>query len=229
MESRYVRQQMLPSFGVEAQEKLSEAKVLLVGVGGLGSPIALYLAAAGVGRLGLVDADVVSESNLQRQVLYAESEVGCLKVECAQRRLSALNSQIRMDVYPSRFTEENAVSLLSRYDIIVDGCDNYETRYLMDEVSCCRGKPYIYGSVGEFRGQVSVFNYKGGARYSDLFPKEGVSDNKELKGVLGPVPGVVGTLEAIECIKVATGVGDSLTGRLLSIDLFTMEMTEFSI
>jgi len=228
-ESRYARQTMLPPFGPEGQKKLSEAKVLLVGVGGLGSPVSTYLTAAGVGRLGLVDADVVSLTNLQRQVLYSEAEIGMLKVNCAKKRLLALSSHTQIDTYPFFFTEENAKEILSQYDVVVDGCDNYATRFLIDEVSKELNRPYIYGSIGEFFGQVSVFNYKNGPRYSDLYSKEELKDKKVVKGVLGPVPGVIGAMEAIECIKVITGMGEPLSGRLLTMDLLTMQMNEFAI
>ena len=224
--SRYSRQTMLPQFGEESQRKLASAKVLLVGVGGLGSPIALYLAGAGVGRIGLVDADVVSETNLQRQVLYKEDEIGLPKVGCAKKRLLELNSTIQVDCYACRFDRENSEKIASQYDLIIDGCDNFSTRYLMDDVSFKLNIPYIYGSIGEFQGQVSVFNWKNSCRYQDLYPKENaVSVNEPIvKGVLGPVPGVIGTLQAIETVKVITGIGEPLRNRLLTINLLTMEM-----
>ena len=224
--SRYSRQTMLPQFGEEKQQKLASAKILLVGVGGLGSPIALYLAGAGVGQIGLVDPDVVSENNLQRQVLYKENEIGELKVECAKKRLLELNSNLEVNCYPCRFDKENGEKIASQYDLIIDGCDNFSTRYLMDDVSFKLNIPYIYGSIGEFQGQVSVFNWKNSCRYRDLYPEEnGVSVNESIiKGVLGPVPGVIGTLQAIEAIKVITGIGEPLRNRLLTIDLLTMEM-----
>jgi len=223
--TRYERQTMLPQFGEEGQQKLASAKVLLVGVGGLGSPIALYLAGAGIGQIGLMDADIVSETNLQRQVLYSENEIGKLKVECAKKRLSALNSNLIIDCYPCRFDKENGEKIASQYDLIIDGCDNFATRYLMDDVSCKLNIPYIYGSIGEFHGQVSVFNWKNGCSYRDLYPEEDAIFTGEptVKGVLGPVPGVIGTLQAIETIKVITGIGEPLRNRLLTVDLLTME------
>jgi adenylyltransferase/sulfurtransferase len=226
LSTRYSRQTMLPEFGEEGQKRLAKAKVLLVGVGGLGSPVALYLAGAGVGRIGLVDSDVVSESNLQRQVLYTESEVGQLKVECAKKRLSELNSTITIDCYPVRFEKENAEEIAASYDLIIDGCDNFKTRYLLDEISAKLNIPYIYGSIGEFKGQVSVFNYKNGCRYRDLYPLENQTsfDKPVMKGVLGPVPGVIGTLEAIEAIKIITNIGNPLRNRLLTVNLLTMEI-----
>ena len=228
---RYTRQTMLPQFGEEGQQKLASAKVLLVGVGGLGSPIALYLAGAGIGQIGLVDPDVVSENNLQRQVLYKENEIGKWKVECAKKRLLELNSHLEVNCYPCRFDKENGEKIASQYDLIIDGCDNFSTRYLMDDISFRLNIPYIYGSIGEFHGQVSVFNWKNSCRYRDLYPEEdAVSANEStMKGVLGPVPGVIGTLQAIETIKVITGIGEPLRNRLLTIDLLTMEILIFEI
>ncbi len=226
LSNRFSRQTMLPQLGEEGQRKLASAKVLLVGTGGLGSPIALYLAGAGVGRIGLVDADIVSETNLQRQVLYKENEIGLPKVECAGKRLMELNSTVKIDCYPYRFDAENGEKIASQYDLIIDGCDNFATRYLMDEIAFKLNIPYIYGSIGEFHGQASVFNYRNGCRYCDLYPKEDAAFMGEpvIKGVLGPVPGVIGTLQAIETIKVITGMGKPLRNRLLTVDLLTMEM-----
>jgi adenylyltransferase/sulfurtransferase len=222
--SRYSRQTMLSQFGKEGQQKLASAKVLLVGVGGLGSPIALYLAGAGVGQIGLVDPDVVSENNLQRQVLYKENEIGQLKVDCAKKRLLELNSNIEIVCYPCRLDKENGEKIASQYDLIIDGCDNFSTRYLMDDISFKLNIPYIYGSIGEFQGQVAVFNWKNSCRYRDLYLEEdAVPDEPAIKGVLGPVPGIIGTLQAIEAIKVITGIGEPLRNRLLTIDLLTME------
>ncbi len=228
---RYSRQTMLPQVGEEGQRKLASAKVLLVGVGGLGSPIALYLAGAGVGRIGLVDPDVVSENNLQRQILYKENEIGQPKVECAKKRLLELNSNIEVDCYPCRFNKENGQEIALQYDLIIDGCDNFSTRYLMDEISAELNIPYVYGSIGEFQGQVSVFNLKNSCRYRDLYPEDDsvLMDNPAVKGVLGPVPGVIGTLQAIETIKIITGIGEPLQNRLLTIDLLTMEILIFEV
>lgn len=223
LKNRYNRQTKLPEFGEEGQRKLAEAKVLIVGVGGLGSSIALYLAGAGVGQIGLADADVVSESNLQRQVLYKESEIGKLKVECAKKRLSELNSTIQIDCYPFRFDTENAEKIASQYDLIIDGCDNFSTRYLIDDVAAKLNIPYIYGTIGEFHGQVSVFNLNGGCRYRDLFPEQ-PADNNLPKGVLGPVPGIIGTWQAMEAIKVIAGIGEPLRNQLLTVDFLSLEI-----
>ncbi len=225
MQERYSRHTMLPQIGEEGQQRLHDASVLLVGVGGLGSPIALYLAASGVGRIGLVDGDVVSESNLQRQVLYRESEIGLPKVKCAAKRLKELNSKLLVDEYEMLFDETTAHDLVSKYDIVVDGCDNFATRYLIDDMCAELGKPYVYGSIGEFHGQVSLFNYNGGIRYSDLYPdrQQLTQRPKQIMGVMGVVPGLVGCAEAAEVIKVVVGCGETLRNRLYTIDLLTMQ------
>lgn len=225
MTERYSRHTMLAEIGEEGQRRLSQASVLLVGVGGLGSPIALYLVAAGVGRIGLVDSDVVSESNLQRQVLYVEAEIGLPKVECATLRLKSLNSNVLIDSYDTRLDEDNARQLIENYDIVVDGCDNFTTRYIIDEVCAELGKPYVYGSIGAFRGQVSTFNYQGGMRYSDLYPDREALTSKAhpAVGVVGVMPGVIGCIEAAEVIKIASGCGTPLRNRLYTIDLLTMQ------
>lgn len=222
---RYARQIMLDEVGEEGQGRLAAASVLIVGVGGLGSAVSLYLAAAGIGRLGLVDDDCVSLSNLQRQVLYTESEVGESKVLCARRRLQALSSHTRIDAYPERLTPENAERLIGSCDLVADGCDNFATRRLIDETCHRLGKPYVYGSIGEFHGQVSVFNYRGGMRYLDLYPDIGElpAAPPKVSGVMGPTPGVIGCLEASEVLKIVTGCGEVLRNRLFTIDLRTME------
>lgn len=220
--TRYTRQEMLPEIGAAGQRRLAEASVLVAGVGGLGSALSLYLTAAGVGRIGLVDDDRVSESNLQRQVLYAEAEVGAPKVECARRRLAALSSRTCIETYPVRLTAANAEAIVARYDLVADGCDNFETRYLLDEVCARLGKPYVYGSIGAFTGQVAVFDGTEGMRYRDLFP-DAPAPTEGPAGVLGTTPGVIGTLEAAEAIKLIVGCGRPLRNRLFTIDLLTME------
>ncbi len=225
MERRYSRHTMLREIGEAGQARLHASSVLVVGVGGLGSPIALYLAAAGVGRIGLIDGDVVSESNLQRQVLYSESEVGLPKVECARRRLEGLNSGVEVEIYNERLGEENGADIISRYDIVVDGCDNIATRYLIDSLCGSLGRPYVYGSIGEFTGQVSLFHYQGAGGYSELYPyDETMNRDTVAGGVMGVVPGVVGSLEACEVIKVLVGCGETLAGRLLMVNLLTMDI-----
>lgn len=222
---RYARQIMLPDVGEEGQRRLAAASVLVVGVGGLGSAVSLYLAAAGIGRIGLVDDDRVSLSNLQRQVLYTEAEVGESKVLCARKRLQALSPHTQIDTYAERLTPRNAERLVAPYDLVVDGCDNFATRYLIDEICHRQGKPYVYGSIGEFHGQVSVFGYRGGMRYRDLFPEQELLSSAPAKalGVMGTTPGFIGCLEASEVLKIVTGIGDVLRNRLFTIDMLTME------
>lgn len=170
LKERYNRQLILPEIGEEGQARLQQARVLIVGVGGLGSPIALYLTGAGVGTIGLIDDDVVSESNLQRQVLYNETEVGLSKAEKAREHLQALNSHVCIKAYPERLTAENAEAIIGQYDLVLDGCDNFATRYLINDTCVRLGKVYIYGAIRAFDGQVSVFNYQGGPDYRRLFP-----------------------------------------------------------
>ncbi len=225
-QERYARQLILPEIGEKGQQKLAEARVLIVGVGGLGSPIATYLAGAGVGTLGLVDDDVVSVTNLQRQVLYAQEWVGACKVLCAKERLQALNPTVKIQAYPVRLTPENAETILSKFDIVVDGCDNFATRYVIDE-TCERLRiPYVYGTIRELNGQVSVFHW-GDRPYAfrDLFPQkeEMLNVPPPPKGVVGVTPGVVGTVEASEVLKLICGYGEPLSGKLWTVDLRTME------
>lgn len=229
---RYDRQIILPEIGEEGQRKLQKAKVLIVGVGGLGSPIALYLAGAGVGYIGLVDDDVVSISNLQRQVLYSEKELGKPKAVCAAERLSALNSEIKVAHYPTRLTENNARDIIREYDMVVDGCDNFTTRYLINDICIEQGKPYIYGAICGFEGQVSVFNYGSQKKsYRDLYPDE--EEMKRMppppKGVIGITPAVVGSIEATEVLKIICGFGNVLAGELWTIDLRTLQSNKFSL
>lgn len=229
---RYSRQIILPEIGKEGQARLAAAKVLIVGVGGLGSPIALYLAGAGVSTIGLVDDDVVSLNNLQRQVLYTEEEVGDLKAACAARRLMALNREIAVNAYPTRLNAQNACELIEQYDIVVDGCDNFSTRYMIDDVCAALGKPYVYAAISGFEGQVSVFHYGEIKKsYRDLYP-----DEKEMlrmpplfKGVAGVTPAVVGSIEATEVLKIICGFGEVLVGKLWTIDLRTLQSNIFSL
>ena len=216
---RYDRQMILPEIGEDGQQKLKQAKVLIVGVGGLGSPIALYLTGAGVGCIGLVDDDVVSISNLQRQVLYSEKELGKPKAICAAERLSALNSEITIRTYPTRLTEENAQEIISQYDIVVDGCDNFSTRYLINDIC-------------GFEGQVSVFHYGEEKKsYRDLYPDE--EEMRRMpppsKGVMGITPAVTGSIEATEVLKIICSFGEVLSGKLWTIDLRTLQSNKFSL
>lgn len=222
---RYARHLALPQIGEQGQSILKQSSVLIVGVGGLGSPIALYLAAAGVGHLGLIDRDTVSESNLQRQVLYKTDQIGLAKCEMAKERLKELNPHIIVDCYQEWLTTDNAEAIFSHYDVVVDATDNLKVRYLMDELCHRMQKPLIYGSICEFKGQISVFNYRGIGRYCDLFPySEEIINFTQPLGVIGALPGVVGSLQAIETIKVLLGF-PSLVNKLLLIDLLSIDFT----
>ncbi len=222
---RYSRHLMLPQVGLEGQRKLKAASVLIVGTGGLGSPAALYLAAAGVGRIGLVDYDVVDPNNLQRQVIHATSGVGMLKVESARQRMLDINPEIRVDVYNEPFTSENALRIAAPYDILLDGTDNFPTRYLVNDVCVLLGKPNVYGSIYRFDGQVSVFAVPGGPCYRCLFPEPpppGSVPSCAEGGVLGVLPGTIGTLQATEALKLILGIGEPLVGLLLLYNALDM-------
>ena len=223
-QERYSRQTMLPQVGTVGQQHLAEASVLIVGLGGLGAPVAQYLTGAGVGRIGLCDPDIVSESNLQRQVLYETAMVGEPKVECARRRLAALSPHTVFELYPGGLTDENSEEIVSGYDLVVDCCDNFTTRYFIDDTCYRLGKPWIYGSIGEFMGQVAVMNGIAGRRYIDLYPdREELCDRPPVvRGVLGPVPGVIGAIEASEALKLIVSTGEPLDGKLFVIDLLTL-------
>jgi adenylyltransferase/sulfurtransferase len=225
--ARYQRHLSLAGFGPEAQLKLKAARVLVVGAGGLGCPALLYLAAAGVGHLVLVDADKVDVSNLQRQVLYTEADAGVLKVEAAARRLRALNPFVEIVTKAETLTRNNALALLQDVDLVIDGSDNFATRYLVNDACVLADKPLIYGAIHGFEGQVSVFNYRQGVTYRCLFPEPpeaGTVPNCAEGGVLGVLPGLVGTMQACEAIKVITGIGEPLAGRLWLCDALTMSM-----
>lgn len=229
--ARYNRQILLDEIGETGQLLLKQARVLIVGVGGLGSPIALYLAGAGVGTIGLIDDDTVSETNLQRQVLYSEPEIGLSKAEQAKLRLQALNSDIRVEAWNERLTPQNAECLIANYDIVVDGCDNFRTRYLINDTCVRLDKVYVYGAIREFDGQVSVFNYQGGPDYRTLFPdeKEMLDMPHPSKAVLGVTPGVAGCVEASETMKVILGSPYVLSGKLWHIDLRSLESYVISL
>ena len=222
---RYQRQLIIPAVGEAGQERLKQARVLVTGAGGLGSPVLMYLAAAGTGTIGIVDSDKVTMSNLQRQVLYVTRDIGRLKAEASAERISLLNPLIRVIPYPVRLTVENAPELLAGYDIAVDCSDNYATRYLLSDVTSNIGIPMIYGAVYQFMGQASVFNYKGGPTYRDLFPEE-MHLSGEIQadppGVIGALPGIIGSVQACEVIKIITGAGDILSGRLLQVDALSL-------
>lgn len=235
--TRYNRHIIIKEFGLEAQKKLKAAKVLVIGSGGLGSPMLLYLAAAGVGNIGILDFDVVDDSNLQRQVLFGVNEVGQPKVEAAKRRLQSLNPFINLRVYNLQLTSKNALEILKDYDVIADGTDNFPTRYLVNDACVLLGKPNVYASIFQFEGQVSVFNYRNskgelGPNYRDLYatpPPPGLVPSCAEGGVLGVLPGIIGSLQALEVIKVITGVGEILSGRFFIFDALSFESRTFNI
>jgi molybdopterin/thiamine biosynthesis adenylyltransferase/rhodanese-related sulfurtransferase len=222
---RYSRHLLIPEVGLEGQRKLKNSSALIVGTGGLGSPVSLYLAAAGVGRIGLVDYDVVDSSNLQRQIIHGTSTIGKLKVESAKAKLLDLNPDIQVDVYNEPYTSENAMRIAKDYDIILDGTDNFPTRYLTNDVAVFLGKPNVYASIFRFDGQVSVFYAKEGPCYRCLFPEPpppGLVPSCAEGGVLGVLPGTIGTLQATEALKVLLGIGEPLIGRLLLYNALDM-------
>ena len=229
---RYSRHLILPEVGAEGQHKLKRAAVLVVGVGGLGAPAALYLAAAGVGRLGLVDFDVVDVSNLQRQVIFGTRDAGLAKSAAACERLHDLNPEIELTAHDTKLTSENAIEILGAYDVVVDGSDNFAAKYLVNDACVLLKKPDVYGSVLRFEGQASVFGASGGPCYRCLFPDPpppgSVPDCADA-GVLGVLPGIVGSIQAAETLKLILGTGDSLAGRLLLFDALAMRMREVKI
>lgn len=228
--ARYGRHLALPDFGIDGQQRLKNARVLLIGAGGLGSPLGLYLAAAGVGQLGIIDGDRVEDSNLQRQVLFTTEDIGALKAERAAARLGALNPHIDIRPYPLWLSADNALELIQGYDLVIDGSDNFATRYLVNDTCVLAGKPLIYGSISQFEGQASVFHYQGGPCYRCLFPEPpppGTVPNCAEGGVLGVLPAIIASIQATEAIKLLTGIGESLSGRLLHYDAKSMRFREF--
>lgn len=224
-QKRYHRQLIVPHIGESGQLLLKKASVLVVGAGGLGSPVLMYLAAAGVGRIGIVDSDEVSTGNLQRQILYETGDVTRPKADTAAEKIRKLNPHIGVLSYPVRFTEENAGRILTGYDIAVDCCDNYSTRYILCDATLSAGIPMVYGAVSEFMGQASVFNYRGGPTYRDLYPEDmhpDATDKSGPPGVIGPLPGIIGAFQACEVIKIITGSGEVLSGRLLQTDALNL-------
>ena len=229
---RYRRHLSLPEIGLEGQQRLLSGSVLLIGAGGLGCPAAQYLTAAGVGRIGLIDDDVVASSNLQRQILYTTADVGRPKVEVARERLSALNPDVKIDVYQTRLDSSNALELFADYDIIVDGTDNFPTRYLTNDACVLLGKPNVHGSIFRFEGQASVFDASKGPCYRCLYPEPpppGAVPSCAEGGVLGILPGTVALVQATETIKILTGLGEPLYGRLLHYDALEMAWREFKM
>lgn len=231
-QTRYHRQLIIPEIGGSGQELLKKSSVLVIGAGGLGSPVLMYLAAAGVGRIGIIDSDEVSTGNLQRQVLYVTGDVTRPKAEAAAERISRINPHITVETFQVRFTEENAGDLLKGYDIAVDCTDNYSTRYTLSDATIRAAIPMVYGAVREFMGQASVFNYRGGATYRDLYPEEmnlASADKSGPPGVMGPLPGIIGAVQACEVIKIITGAGEVLSGRLLQVDALNLRTDIISL
>ncbi len=229
---RYSRHLIMPEVGMEGQRRLKQARVLCIGAGGLGSPLSLYLAAAGVGRLGLVDFDVVDFSNLQRQLLHHTSDVGRPKLQSAREKLTAINPEVTVETHQTRLTSENALELFGQYEIIADGTDNFPTRYLVNDACVLTGKPNVYGSIFRFEGQASVFATPGGPCYRCLYPEPpppGLVPSCAEGGVLGILPGLVGVIQATEVIKLILGRGDSLAGRLLLFDALAMRFREMRL
>jgi molybdopterin/thiamine biosynthesis adenylyltransferase/rhodanese-related sulfurtransferase/molybdopterin converting factor small subunit len=229
---RYSRHLIMPEVGVEGQRKLKAAKVLCIGAGGLGSPVAMYLAAAGVGRLGLVDFDVVDFSNLQRQILHGTPDVGRSKLASARDRLNALNPEVQIDTYETALSSQNALKLFEPYDVIVDGTDNFPTRYLVNDACVLLGKPNAYGSIFRFEGQASVFATKDGPCYRCLYPEPpppGLVPSCAEGGVLGVLPGIIGVIQATETIKLILGAGEPLIGRFLIVDALRMKFRELKL
>lgn len=230
--ARYSRHLILDEVGMDGQRKLKDSSVLCIGTGGLGSPLLMYLSAAGVGRIGIVDFDVVDASNLQRQVLHGTSKVGVPKVQSAAERIADINPHVQVDVYEEALTSANALRILEPYDVVVDGTDNFPTRYLVNDACVILGKPNVYGSIFKFEGQASVFNYQGGPNYRDLYPEPpppGLVPSCAEGGVLGILPGVIGCIQATETLKILLGKGTTLSGRLMLYDALNMRFRELKL
>ena len=229
---RYSRHLILPEVGLEGQRRLKGARVLMVGTGGLGAPLGLYLAAAGIGRLGIVDFDVVDETNLQRQVIHGTKDVGRPKIDSAAETMQDINPRLAIDKYDTALTSENAMEILSDYDVVVDGTDNFPTRYLVNDACVLLGKPNAYGSIFRFEGQATVFHHQGGPCYRCLYPEPpppGLVPSCAEGGVLGILPAVIGSIQATEAVKIILGKGDSLSGRLLLYDALNMRFRELRL
>ncbi|WP_272149868.1 molybdopterin-synthase adenylyltransferase MoeB [Tenacibaculum aiptasiae] len=231
-QKQYNRHLILDKIGLEGQLKLKQAKVLVIGAGGLGCPVLQYLTAAGVGTIGIIDDDVVDQSNLQRQILYTIDDIGFSKAESAAKRLSKLNPFIQFNVYKEKLTRDNAISMFNAYDVIVDGSDNFSTRYLTNDAAVLTNKPLVYGAIFKFEGQVSVFNYKGSATYRCLYPtppKPEESPNCSQIGVLGVLPGIIGGFQANEAIKIICGIGEVLANKLLMYNTLNMRQMTLNL
>jgi sulfur-carrier protein adenylyltransferase/sulfurtransferase len=229
---RYSRHLILPEVGLDGQKRLKAASVLCIGTGGLGSPLLLYLAAAGIGRIGIVDFDVVDTSNLQRQVIHGTSWVGKPKIQSAKDRILEINPYCQVDLYETRLSSENALGIVEPYDIVVDGTDNFPTRYLVNDACVLLNKPNVYGSIFRFEGQATVFNYEGGPNYRDLYPEPpppGLVPSCAEGGVLGILPGIIGVIQATETVKIILGQGNTLSGRLLLYNALNMTFRELKL
>ena len=229
---RYSRHIILPEVGLDGQKRLKAASILCVGTGGLGSPLLLYLAAAGVGRIGIVDFDIVDSSNLQRQIIHGTSWVGKPKVESAKNRILEINPFCQVDLYETPISSANAIDIIKTYDIVIDGTDNFPTRYLTNDACVLLDKPNIYGSIFRFEGQATVFNYQGGPNYRDLYPEPpppGMVPSCAEGGVLGVLPGIIGTIQATEAIKIILGAPNTLSGRLLLFNAWDMKFRELKL
>ncbi len=229
---RYSRHIILPEVGLDGQKRLKSASVLCIGTGGLGSPLLLYLAAAGIGRIGIVDFDIVDSSNLQRQIIHGTSWVGKPKIQSAKDRILEINPACQVDLYETRLSSENALKIMEPYDVIVDGTDNFPTRYLTNDACVLLNKPNVYGSIFRFEGQATVFNYEGGPNYRDLYPEPpppGMVPSCAEGGVLGVLPGIIGTIQATETIKIILGAKNTLSGRLLLYNAWDMSFRELKL
>jgi sulfur-carrier protein adenylyltransferase/sulfurtransferase len=229
---RYSRHLIMPEVALEGQKKLKAASVLCIGAGGLGSPLIMYLAAAGIGRIGIVDFDVVDFTNLQRQIIHSTANVGKLKLQSAKERIAEINPYVKVDTYEVALTSENALELIKDYDVVVDGTDNFPTRYLVNDACVLLGKPNVYGSIFRFEGQASVFDAKRGPCYRCLYPEPpppGLVPSCAEGGVLGVLPGIIGVIQAIETVKLILGKGESLTGRLVLFDAMKMKFRELKL
>ncbi|MGF1588384.1 MAG: molybdopterin-synthase adenylyltransferase MoeB [Pleurocapsa sp.] len=229
---RYSRHIILPEVGLDGQKRLKAASVLCIGSGGLGSPLLLYLAAAGIGRIGLVDFDIVDSSNLQRQIIHSESSVGKPKIQSAKDRIHSINPHCQVDLYETALSSANALDILAPYDVVVDGTDNFPTRYLTNDACVLLDKPNVYGSIFRFEGQATVFNYQGGPNYRDLYPEPpppGMVPSCAEGGVLGVLCGIIGTIQATETIKIILGAENTLSGRLLLYNAWDMKFRELKL
>ena len=230
--NRYERHISLPEIGEKGQQKLLDSRVVIIGAGGLGSPAALYLTAAGVGTIGVVDMDTVEESNLQRQILHSTETIGKNKVDSAEKTLSTLNPDVNIITYNTRLNKDNAIEIIENYDVVVDGTDNFQTRYLINDASVKTGTPVVHGSIFQYEGQITVFDPKDGPTYRDIFPEppeNGTAPNCTEAGVLGVLPGIIGSIQALETIKLILGIGEGLLGRLLVFDALEMSFHEYKI